>query len=44
MSERKKEFLKQGTGLSSVVGRIMTSKDVHVVESANMSGHMAKEN
>ena len=44
VSERKKEFLKQGTGLSSVVGRIMTSKDVHVVESANMSGHMAKEN
>lgn len=42
--ERKKEFLKQGYGLSSGVGRIMTSKDVHVLESANMLGHMAKEN
>ena len=44
VSERKKEFLKQGYGLSSLVGRIMTSKDVHVLESANMLGHMAKEN
>lgn len=44
MSERKKEFLKQGHSLSSVVGRIMTSKDVHVLESENMLGHMTKEN
>jgi len=44
VSERKKEFLKQGHSLSSVVGRIMTSKDVHVLESENMLGHMTKEN
>lgn len=42
--ERKKGFLKQGHGLSSVVGRIMTSKAVHVLESVNTLGYMAKEN
>lgn len=45
VSERKKEFLKQGMVLSIAVGQNNDSpKDVHVVESANMLGHMAKEN
>jgi len=35
---------KKGHGLSSEAGRILASKDVHILEYVNILGYMAKEN